>query len=199
MKNHEAHKKIDTAFSREDWGVARTLILQELDKDPENHWLLTRLSTTYYEQHRYQEALEQVEKAFKITPRCPLVLWDYAGILAAMGQSNEALKIYSALIKKGPRWVGEENACGEGLEWALSLLADCIFRAGVCWAHLKKNEIALRWFQAFLKLRAEWNGGIHSPEEALKQMQKLAKNNPRRAKNNFGKVQKELLGTTSLV
>lgn len=192
MKNHEVDKKIEAALAREDWEGARILIARELEKDPLNHWLLARLSTTYYEQRQYAKATQLIQEAHQLCPTCPLVLWDYAGTLDALGKSKEALKIYGQLIRQGPRSLGEANPCGEGLEWALSLAIDCIFRAAVCWEHLGKKATALQWFHAFLNLRAEWGEGIHGPEEALKRIEKLSENNPRRAKNQFRTIQKEL-------
>ena len=44
-KNH-----IETLIEQEKWTDARQAIQEELKAAPDNHWLLTRLSTTYYEQ-----------------------------------------------------------------------------------------------------------------------------------------------------
>ncbi len=54
MKNHSAEKKIEAALARDDWDGARKLVLRDLEDEPDNHWLLARLSTTYYEQRRYE-------------------------------------------------------------------------------------------------------------------------------------------------
>jgi tetratricopeptide (TPR) repeat protein len=197
VTNHAPDKKIEGAFAREDWTGARNLIVAELKRTPDDHWLLARLSTTYYEQHRYADALKFIRAAFRLMPKCPLVLWDYAGTLDALGKSRQALKIYGKLIEQGPHCVGEENPCGEGLEWALSLLADCVFRAGACWERLDKRDKAVLWYEAFLKLRTQWSGGIHTPDDALQRIEKLSKDNPRRAKDQFSSISKELLGVDS--
>ena len=54
---------------------------QRLKAEPHHHWLLTRLSSEYYEKRQYALALKYAEKAFTEVPSCPLVLWDYAGAL----------------------------------------------------------------------------------------------------------------------
>jgi len=178
MKHHRVDKKIDAAFAREDWEGARKLILPELEKQPEDHWLLARLSTTYYEQREYAKALEHIEKAYRIRRQCPLVLWDFAGTLDAIGRPSEALKLYARLIGMGPRTVGSTRPCGEGLEWAISLLNDCVFRGAVCWEHLQKYDVAGRWYLAFLELRRVWSEGLYNHKDALKRIEKLPMNLP---------------------
>lgn len=174
MNSHSTGKDIEAALAREDWQSARRLILRDLKADPDNHWLLARLSTTYYEERDYDKAWDLIERAYRLNPDCPLVRWDYAATLDAIGWPAEALKIFGSLIAKGPRELGGVAPCGEGLEWALSLLSDCIFRAGVCWEHMGKKDIALRWYQAFLKLRDEWSEGIHAREEAEKRIENIS-------------------------
>jgi predicted Zn-dependent protease len=69
---------IGRAFAAESWHEARELILEHLLSEPSSHWLLTRLATTYYETYDYAQALEIAKRAERITPTCPLVLWDVA-------------------------------------------------------------------------------------------------------------------------
>jgi tetratricopeptide (TPR) repeat protein len=102
MNNHNVNCAIEAAIADEDWSGARALIVAELKKTPQDHWLLARLSTTYYEERQYSKALEIIERALRLMPNCPLALWDHAGTLSAVGRPRDALKIYSRLIKKGP-------------------------------------------------------------------------------------------------
>ena len=50
-------KEIELFIHSERWPEARTLILKQLESEPRNHWLITRLSLTYYEQRNYETAL----------------------------------------------------------------------------------------------------------------------------------------------
>ena len=68
---------------------------QQLKAEPRHHWVLTRISSEYYEQGKYALALKYAEKAFAEVPSCPLVLWDLAGALQALGRHNEALDLYA--------------------------------------------------------------------------------------------------------
>ena len=193
MKAHNVGRGIETALDREDWDAARDLILGALKNDPDNHWLLDRLSITYYEQRRYGKALTLIKKAYQLAPHCPLVLWDYAGSLNAVGKPRAALKIYSALIKKGPRALCEMEPCGEGREWALGLVTDCLYRAGVCWEHLGKKQRAVRWLKAFLQARSECPESIYSPDDALKHIEKLSNGNLKHMEDELGVLTKNLL------
>ena len=71
----------------------RLRLRERLRAEPRHHWLLTRLSSEYYEQRKYALALKYAEKAFAEVPSCPLVMWDYAGALQMLGRHNEALDL----------------------------------------------------------------------------------------------------------
>ena len=122
-------KTLHRLFTQEALVEARTLIEKELVRDPESHWLLARLSTTFYEERQYEQALRQIERAYRLAPDCPLVLWDYAGTLDAVGRTAEAIELYGRLLGKGVEAVAYEE-CGEGISWAIALLTDCCFRLG---------------------------------------------------------------------
>jgi predicted Zn-dependent protease len=62
---------IEHLIDKERWDDARAMLREALSKEPENHWLLTRQSLTYYEQRRYREALKYAERAFAYVPPCP--------------------------------------------------------------------------------------------------------------------------------
>jgi tetratricopeptide (TPR) repeat protein len=94
-------KAIESAIETDDWPRARVLIRSALKRDPDSHWLLTRLGLTYYEQRQYKRAIQYSEKALALAPHCPLVLWDYAGCLEMLDRTQEALAIYRRLLRRG--------------------------------------------------------------------------------------------------
>jgi len=86
---------------------------QRLKAEPHHHWILTRLSSVYYEQRRYAIALKYAEKAsFAEVPSFPLVLWDYAGALQMLGRHNEALDLYARVVTRGVDRIAN-GECGE--------------------------------------------------------------------------------------
>jgi hypothetical protein len=48
---------IESLIADGDWASAEALIRTELATDSSNHWLLARLSLTYYERRQYRRAL----------------------------------------------------------------------------------------------------------------------------------------------
>ena len=114
-------------MEQEEWPRARRLIREGLSLKPADHWLLSRLALTYYEQKQYRRALHYELKALQDAPYCPLAIWGYAGTLDMLGRRKEALKLYRWLVS----WGEDELAygpCGEGIRWARSLIADCYYR-----------------------------------------------------------------------
>ena len=185
--NSSATARIDKAFQRENWPAARMEIEKELAKNPDEHWLYARLSSTYYEEKKYGKALLQAKRASKLAPHCPLVLWDLAGALAATGAVPEALRIYKSLMKKGVDKIGEDE-CSEGPDWIASLLIDCLYRAALCYRELGKTTTSLKFLRQFIRLRSEWHGGIYRLEDASKIIGELATATPKQMAAAIGKV-----------
>lgn len=174
---HRLTKALHDALAHEDWGLAKKILKQRLADDPNNHWLLDRLSAIYYEEREYERALELIQKANQLAPTCPLVQWDLAGSLFSLDMTKDALAIYHSLLKRGLS-IGKPPH-GEGLDWAKSLLVDCVFRIAVCHQHLGQKAKALLFLKKFMELRAVWKGGIHGFEDAEKRIMEISKPNSR--------------------
>jgi len=168
MDNRNEVKEIlEHFFYVEDWQNARKVLLKELKRSSQDHFLLSRLSTTYYEEYKYQKALEIAEKAFKIAPYCPLVLWDYAGTLSMLDRCDEAIAIWKRLLKRGVERIAY-GACSEGIRDAKSLLNDCRYRIGLCYHELGKKSLAIRYIQEHLAHRQPGIPSIYSIREVKK-------------------------------
>jgi tetratricopeptide (TPR) repeat protein len=125
---------------------------QRLKAEPRHHWLLTRLSSAYYEQKRYALALKYAEKAFAEAPSCPLVLWDYAGALQMRGRHYEALDLYARLVTRGVSRIATGD-CGEGKAWARGLVSDSHYRASISLRAIGNDQASLSAFDHCLDLR----------------------------------------------
>jgi tetratricopeptide (TPR) repeat protein len=145
-------KRVEAAIDREKWVEARVLIRAGLRTAPEDHWLLTRLALTYYEERQYKRALRYVEKALAEAPRCPLVLWDHAGTLQMLGRHTEAVAVYRRLIRRGVDKIAFGD-CGEGLLWAKSLLTDCLYRISISQRALGRRKLAIQSIEKHLASR----------------------------------------------
>jgi tetratricopeptide (TPR) repeat protein len=145
-------RDIEELIRTEDWAAARASIEHELVADPDNHWLLTRLALTYYEQYDYKRALQISAQALAQAPRCPLALWDYAGALDMLQRHEEATWIYRQLIRRGVESIAYDK-CGEGIGRARGLVADCYYRLSGCYQALGRKRASLRAFTKHLDMR----------------------------------------------
>jgi tetratricopeptide (TPR) repeat protein len=157
----QGSKVIGKALQTEDWAGARRLIQAELRLVPKDHWLMSRLALTYYEQQNYKKALYWDALALREAPYCPLAVWGYAGSLDMLCRSRESLILY--------RWVlswGEEDLaygeCGEGIRWARSLATDCHYRIARIWEEKRQWKKALSEYDEYLTRRADGCGSIYS-------------------------------------
>jgi hypothetical protein len=157
-----AHR-INELIDRDQWDEARCLILAALEDKPGDHWLLDRLSLTYYEQRRYAEAFEVIKEAYRLMPNCPGVLWDYAGTLDMLGRKKEAIRIYKRLIARGVQKIAN-GECGEGVDWAKGLIADCKYRLALCYRDLSDNVSALRYFYGYFSDLSQGIDSIYKDE-----------------------------------
>ncbi len=160
--------KIEELIAKEDWPAARNEILFELEQHPADHWLLTRLGLTYYEERNYEKALDIVEQAYTIAPKCSLVLWDYAGTLQMLGRHEEAIKLYRRIIAKGVDEIAY-GECGEGKAKAKGLIADCYFRVSNSYRHIGKEKLSLQAFERHLDLRGPGCYSIYLLKDLNKQ------------------------------
>ena len=166
-------KTIEIAIRANKWKEARLLIRAELRRNPESHWLLTRLSLTYYEQYDYRRALSYSRRALQLAPHCPLVLWDYAGDLDMLGQKKTAMKIYHKLIRRGTRSIAHDE-CGEGLARARGLVADSFYRLAHCHLDLGQHREAVACLRKHLRLRGSGCQSIYPSGGVRKELKKLA-------------------------
>ena len=167
-----SRNRIETLIEQERWPDARKLIERELTKRPESHWLLTRLSTTYYEERDYSTALSSSLRAYKLAPNCPLVLWDLAGTLDALGNKRPAIDIYRRLLSRGVSSVANDE-CGEGEAWAKSLLADCHYRLAGCYEDLGMWQEAIANYEQHSKSLEEGVESIYSREDTESRLIRL--------------------------
>jgi tetratricopeptide (TPR) repeat protein len=161
--------KIERLIRAEDWPAARLAVRAKLRSCPRDHWLLTRLGLTYYEERRYKQALKYSLRALEEVPNCPLALWDYAGSLEMLGQTEEALKAYLVLVRRGIQQIAFGD-CGEGIAWARGLIADCHYRMAHCHTALQRPKMAIKSLKSHIGLRGPGCRSIYSLVEVRKEL-----------------------------
>lgn len=157
---------------KEDWAGARK-ILFELKKVYKNdHWILSRISSTYYEDKKYKKALEYALKAKKLEPNCPLVLWDLAGALDMLEKELEAIKIWKSLLRKDINKLAH-GPCGEGIRSAKSLKNDCRLNIGRSYEDIGRKKLALKYYQLHLDHRQQGIPCLESIKYVKNRMKQL--------------------------
>ena len=172
MENKSIGRQIEKAIASDNWPRARSLIRAELRREPDNHLLLTCLGLTYYEQRQYKRALFYSEKALALSPRCPLVLWNYAGCLDMLERTTEALRIYRSLLRQGIERLAY-GQCGEGKAWARGLVADCYYRIACIEKELGRFGDAKRAYLRHLSLRGPGCRSIYPIRDVRTEFQSL--------------------------
>lgn len=147
-----ARSQVERLIVAERWTTARRVIRNLLEQRPDDHWLLSRMALTYYEQRAYETAMALDLRALEVQPTCPLALWGLAGALEMLGREVDASRLYRRLIRRGPRRLAT-GRCGEGVRWANGLVADCWFRLGQIRARAGRDRAAMGAFRKHLVLR----------------------------------------------
>jgi hypothetical protein len=171
MANKSINARINELFRTCRWDDARRLLEIERDKDPSNHWVVTQLGVTYYEQKCYKEAYRLFRASYDILDTCPLTLWNLAGALDALGKYDVAIRFYTWLLQsdKTPK----DDPCWESALWTASLKADCLYRLGVCYQHLGRNDPAECCFREYLNLMARGIDGMYPADDVMKRLRSL--------------------------
>lgn len=168
----EVSDGIESLIEVDDWKGARKAIRAALRHEPENHWLLSRLALTYYEEFKYEKALEYETQALSLAPYCPLALWGYAGTLDMLGRQHEAIEVYRRLVRRGAEAIAH-GECGEGLARARGLVADSVYRMAGCYKSLGKSRKAVALLEEHLAQRGKGCHSIYPLREVRKELNEL--------------------------
>lgn len=169
---------LEALLQQGNWTKARRRIERELQRRPDDHWLLTQLGVTYYEQGQYRAALSPLLESLRIVADCPLTLWNIAGALDALRKTELAISIYTWLL--GCKQSADDDPCWESEEWADSLKADCMYRLGVCFQKLERWESAEHCFRQYINLILAGTNGTYAVEDAARHIRELHGNTPTR-------------------
>lgn len=147
------YNEVEILIQNQMWEKAKHLIEKRLKNEPNNHWLLTSLSTVYYQLYDYEKALDLSIEALDLEPNCPLVNWDYALALQVNNEREEAISIWKKLVERDINDIAY-GVCGEGLRWAKSLKNDCRYKIAETYYNIGEYLLANKFIDDHLKNRA---------------------------------------------
>jgi len=164
MVTSVSQRKLESLLAAEAWEEARTLIEKQLKRRPKDHWLVTQLGVTYYEERQYEKSRQIFERSKEIVDDCPLTLWNLAGAFDALKEHDAAIRLYTELINSDVS--PSDDPCWESQEWRDSLITDCYFRKGICLNKSKKWNSANICFRTFSDRLFDAKKGIYSFDDA---------------------------------
>ncbi|MDB5157709.1 MAG: Tetratricopeptide repeat-containing protein [Mucilaginibacter sp.] len=176
MESLEAEKLLDrfyVEYHNENYSDAIELlkVVQQHEKR-NSFWIYSRLSSCYYELRNYDTALSYAEKAYKLMPKSPLVLWDYAGALIMLKKERKAIKLLSRLQAMDD----DLTLYGFNMpekKWMQSLKLDSNFLIGKAYYIIREDQLAKDYFARYLAQRKKELKTIYKKKDALDYLKKM--------------------------
>lgn len=155
-------KRISEYFEKENWDAIIETLKSIIEKEPNDHWMLTQIASAYYEKGDYGTAYKFIVDAMSCQDDCPLVLWHLASIFRMRGRQEDAVTIWEELINRGEDKLAFDK-CGEGLSWARSLIADCKYMISKTHRELGDEKLANDFKSSYLKDITDGVMSIYDP------------------------------------
>lgn len=140
------------------------ILRQALRIIPDDHYLLARISNAYYDLDRIGLAMKYSVAAMRQSPRCPRVIWEHAGNLAAVGQYRRAIRLLEELVSRDVAEVAY-GECGDGLRHARVLINDCYYQLSRIYGALGEIEPAAKYLRRHDRGRARAGRSAYSAKE----------------------------------
>ncbi len=178
-------RTIDRELERGAFKRARDLLLGAIRENPSSHWLWTTLSEVYVQQKQDARALTTNQRAIRLAPHCPLVLWNHANALDLLGRESKAIQIWRKLLRQGERGIPKDS-CWESKAWSQALLNDCQYRLGHSLLQLGRLKPARHYLNAHLIFRAEGVKSIYSKKFVEKSILLLRRKESQKKRTKIG-------------
>lgn len=120
------------------------------DNNDRYHWPMVKLCAIYTLLGDYEKALKLISDVLYHNDGCQLAQWYFAAVLFNRGQLNDAIEIWEGIVKKGAVKVARAKCdCGEGLEWAENLVADCKCALSLAFSETGCHAMANYWLKRY--------------------------------------------------
>ena len=168
----EYQNEIELLLDAEKWEEARIFLFKAIKEYPEEYFLYSRISLTYYEEKNYEKALEYSKIAYSMQPNDPIIQWDYAGALSMTNEEELAIKMWQKIIDKSLNELAF-NEFGEGIRAAKSLYNDTLYRIGYCYFSLNNFDLAIQFIQKHINNRQRGIPSLYTLSSVKKEMKEI--------------------------
>lgn len=156
-------RKVEDLLSAREWAKCRQVLRVFLKKRPNDHWSMMKMSTAYYAEERYAQALRWSDMAMRQRPRCPMVLWQHAANLREDARTSDAIAIYRGLLRQRLCYIAY-GECGGGVRWTRRLLNDCRLCLADCYLELGDVKRAKYYLRSHMQRRVQ-TGSLYGVTE----------------------------------
>lgn len=171
-------------IQQEKFKAAELLLQKELTESPEDSYLLTQLANVLWNRYKDQDALYYADKAKKLSPTNPLLMYTRGRILWSLGKYEESISEWNQILNMKELDVADN---GYGTGWAKSVINDARFYKADCLYHLYRDKEALPIMIEHLQCRGKGIGSDFSKKEAI-QFYKVLKYSPVRNANDISEI-----------
>ncbi len=133
----------------------------------------TKRAYGYYKRGDLTRARRLCERAYRLAPQDPDVVWDYASFLKNSGHEREALKLFRRLLSRRPeRLISAPD--GHDREWLRSLRNDCRLMIGSCYFRLHRSALAEKWLRDYLRHLGPRTASLYKKTVATQMLESIA-------------------------
>ena len=152
-----------TLMDKRKYAAAERLLLECLNDDPTDDYVLSQLALVSWYRHKDEEALRYADRAKAVDPTAPLTLSIRAKILWSMEKFEQSITGWEQILNMSEQEVEQK---GYGKNWAKSIINDARYYNALCLHKLFRDKEAFPLMEEHLKNRAKGLASDFTKQEA---------------------------------
>ena len=152
-----------TLMDKKKYAAAERLLLECLNDDPTDDYVLSQLALVSWYRDKDEEALRYADRAKAVDPTAPLTLSIRAKILWSMKKFEQSITEWEQILNMSEQEVEQK---GYGKNWAKSIINDARYYNALCLHKLFRDKEALPLMEEHLKNRAKGLASDITKQEA---------------------------------
>ena len=152
-----------TLMDKRKYAAAERLLLECLNDDPTDDYVLSQLALVSWYRDKDEEALRYADRAKAVDPTAPLTLAIRAKILWSMKKFEQSITEWEQILNMSEQEVEQK---GYGKNWAKSIINDARYYNALCLHKLFRDKEAFPLMGEHLKNRAKGLASDFTKQEA---------------------------------